>query len=63
MTYIAEAMNGEGVRNNGPIILDMLGYNPDGAMYEFDLEQVRSRTGASLGRRPARDRLPLLDRL
>lgn len=36
-TYIAEAMNGEGVRNNGPIILDMLGYNPDGEMYEFDL--------------------------
>ncbi len=35
-TYIAEAMNGEGVRNNGPIILGMLGYNPDGEMYEYD---------------------------
>ena len=28
-TYISEAMIGEGVRNNGPIILNMLGYNPD----------------------------------
>jgi peptide/nickel transport system substrate-binding protein len=36
--YIAEALNGEGTRNNGPIILGMLGYNPDGPMYEFDLE-------------------------
>jgi peptide/nickel transport system substrate-binding protein len=35
-TYIAEALNGEAVRNNGPIILDMLGYNPDGEMYEYD---------------------------
>lgn len=35
-TYIAEALNGEGARNNGPIILDMLGYNPDGEMYEYD---------------------------
>ncbi|MCA9924115.1 MAG: ABC transporter substrate-binding protein [Anaerolineales bacterium] len=38
-TYIAEALNGEGVRNNGPIILDMLGYNPDGEMYPYDLDQ------------------------
>jgi peptide/nickel transport system substrate-binding protein len=37
-TYIQEAMNGEGVRNNGPIILGMLGYNPDGEMYEYDME-------------------------
>jgi peptide/nickel transport system substrate-binding protein len=35
-TYIAEALNGEGARNNGPIILDMLGYNPEGEMYEYD---------------------------
>ena len=35
-TYIAEAQQGRGVRNNGPIILDMLGYNPDGEMYEYD---------------------------
>lgn len=34
--YLEDALNGEGVRNNGPIILDMLGYNPDGPMYEYD---------------------------
>lgn len=38
-TYIADALNGEGVRNNGPIILDMLGYNPDGEMYPFDMDK------------------------
>jgi peptide/nickel transport system substrate-binding protein len=38
-TYIAEALNGKGVRNNGPIILDMLGYNPDGPMYEYNPEE------------------------
>ena len=38
-TFIVDAQNGQGVRNNGPIILDMLGYNPDGPMYEFDLDK------------------------
>jgi peptide/nickel transport system substrate-binding protein len=38
-TYIADAQNGKGVRTNGPIIRDMLGYNEDGPMYEFDLDQ------------------------
>ncbi len=38
-TYIAEALNGEGVRNNGPIILGMLGYNEDGPYYPYDPEQ------------------------
>ena len=37
--YISEALNGEGVRNNGPIIKGMLGYNEDGEMYPFDLDQ------------------------
>ena len=37
-TYIADGLNGEGVRNNGPIILDMLGYNPDGPTYNYDLD-------------------------
>lgn len=40
-TYISEALNGEGVRNNGPIILGMLGYNPDGEMYPFDLDKCK----------------------
>jgi len=38
-TYIADALNGEGVRDNGPIIRDMLGYNPDGEMYPYDLDK------------------------
>ncbi len=38
-TYIAEALSGRGVRNNGPIILDMLGYNLDGPMYEYNPEE------------------------
>jgi peptide/nickel transport system substrate-binding protein len=38
-TYIQEALIGEGVRNNGPIILGMLGYNPDGPMYEYNPEE------------------------
>ncbi len=37
-TYIAEVQLGEGVRNNGPIIKNMLGYNEDGPMYEYDPE-------------------------
>jgi peptide/nickel transport system substrate-binding protein len=37
-TFIAEAQLGKGVRNNGPIIKDMLGYNEDGEMYEYDPE-------------------------
>jgi peptide/nickel transport system substrate-binding protein len=38
-TFIADAQNGEGVRNNGPIIRDMLGYNEDGPYYDYDLEK------------------------
>jgi peptide/nickel transport system substrate-binding protein len=38
-TFISDAQNGEGVRNNGPIIKDMLGYNEDGPYYEFDLDK------------------------
>jgi peptide/nickel transport system substrate-binding protein len=37
-TFIAEAFLGNGVRNNGPIINDMLGWNPDGPLYEYDPE-------------------------
>jgi peptide/nickel transport system substrate-binding protein len=48
-TYIAEALNGEGVRNNGPIILDMLGYNPDGEMYEYDPDQCAAEMEQAWG--------------
>ena len=48
-TYIESALNGEGVRNNGPIILDMLGYNPDGEMYETDLDQCAAELEQAWG--------------
>ncbi len=48
-TYIAEAMNGDGVRNNGPIILGMLGYNPDGEMYEYDLAKCEEHLAKAWG--------------
>jgi peptide/nickel transport system substrate-binding protein len=41
-TYNSEVLNGKGVRNNGPIIRDMLGYNEDGEYYEYDLELCES---------------------
>ena len=37
--YISDAQNGEGIRNNGPIIYGMLGYNEDGPIYDFDLDK------------------------
>ncbi|HNS53073.1 MAG TPA: ABC transporter substrate-binding protein [Anaerolineae bacterium] len=37
--YIADAQNGEGIRNNGPIIVGMLGYPEDGPMYEYDRDK------------------------
>jgi peptide/nickel transport system substrate-binding protein len=40
-TYITEAQNGDGVRNNGVIITNMLGYNPDQAEYPFDLDKCK----------------------
>jgi peptide/nickel transport system substrate-binding protein len=47
--YLAEAYNGNGVRNNGPIIQGMLGYNPDGEMYEFDLDQCAAELEQAWG--------------
>ena len=35
-TYNRDLLLGQGVRNNGPIIRDMLGYNPDGPMVVHD---------------------------
>jgi peptide/nickel transport system substrate-binding protein len=40
--FIADAQNGEGIRNNGPIIYGMLGYNEDGPMYDYDLDMCAS---------------------
>jgi peptide/nickel transport system substrate-binding protein len=48
-TYISEALNGEGTRNNGPIITDMLGYNENGPMYEYDPEQCAAELEQAWG--------------
>ena len=48
-TFIAEGMNGEGVRNSGVIILDMLGYNPDQEMYNFDLAKCEEHLAKAWG--------------
>ena len=42
-----EALLGKGVRNNGPIILGHLGYNPDGPMYEYDPEACAAHFAAA----------------
>ena len=47
--YIMDGLNGEGVRNNGPIITNMLGYNPDGPMYEFDLARCEELLAEAWG--------------
>jgi peptide/nickel transport system substrate-binding protein len=47
--YIAEGQIGLGVRNNGPIILDMLGYNPDGPMYQFDVDACAAELAQAWG--------------
>ncbi len=40
-TYIAEGMNGDGIRNTSFLVADILGYNPDQEMYQFDLEKCK----------------------
>jgi peptide/nickel transport system substrate-binding protein len=45
--YNEEVLLGKGVRNNGPIILGMLGYNPDGEMYEYDLDKCAEEFAAA----------------
>ena len=40
---------GEGVRNNGPIILNMLGSNPDGPMYEYNPEECAAHLETAWG--------------
>jgi peptide/nickel transport system substrate-binding protein len=48
-TYIADALNGEGVRNTGVIIQDMLGYNPDQEVYNFDLAKCEEHLAKAWG--------------
>jgi peptide/nickel transport system substrate-binding protein len=46
-TYIADGQNGEGIRNNVPIITNMLGYNEDGPYYEFDMAKCEEHLAAA----------------
>jgi peptide/nickel transport system substrate-binding protein len=47
--YISDALNGEGTRNNGPIIVDMLGYNEAGEYYQYDPELCASELAEAWG--------------
>lgn len=48
-TFIEEVQLGQGVRNNGPIIKDMLGYNEDGEYYDYDPELCASELAEAHG--------------
>ncbi len=47
--YLEQVLQGLGVRNNGPIIKDMLGYNNDGPMYEYDPEACAAELAEAHG--------------
>ncbi len=47
--YISDGQNGEGIRNHGPIIVNMLGYNPDQEMYNLDLEKCEEHLAKAWG--------------
>jgi peptide/nickel transport system substrate-binding protein len=47
--YIADGQNGEGIRNHGPIIVNMLGYNPDQEMYNLDMEKCEEHLAKAWG--------------
>jgi peptide/nickel transport system substrate-binding protein len=48
-TYIADGQNGEGIRNHGPIIVNMLGFNPDQEMYDLDMEKCEEHLAQAWG--------------
>lgn len=48
-TFNADVLGGEGIRNNGPVITGMLGYNPDGASYMYDPEACAAHLAAAWG--------------
>jgi ABC-type transport system substrate-binding protein len=48
-TYIADVFQGEAVQSYSVIIPGMLGYNPDGAHYSFDLEQCGAELAQAWG--------------
>lgn len=48
-TYIDEVQAGKGRRNNGPIIWGLLGYNEEGAQYEYDPEACAAHLAEAWG--------------
>jgi peptide/nickel transport system substrate-binding protein len=48
-TFIGEVYQGEAEQNVGILIPTILGYNPDGAKYEFDLEQCGAELAQAWG--------------
>jgi peptide/nickel transport system substrate-binding protein len=48
-TYIMDGQNGEGVRNTSMIITNMLGYNPDQEMYNYDPQKCEEELAKAWG--------------
>lgn len=48
-TYNVEVLDSEGIRNNGPVITGMLGYNPDGPLHTYDSEACAANLAAAWG--------------
>lgn len=48
-TYLNDVLLEGGIRNNGPIIPDLLGYNEDGPLYEHDPEACAAYLGEAWG--------------
>lgn len=46
-TYIQDATAGESIKSQGPLIPDMLGYDPSSDVYSFDLEKCAEEFQAS----------------
>jgi peptide/nickel transport system substrate-binding protein len=46
-TFIQEVAQGEGIPHRGPIIADMLGYDPDSEIYDYDLAKCEEEFQAA----------------
>ena len=47
--YISDALVGEGVQNVGPLIPGMIGYDPDGPRYTYDLDMCQAELEQAWG--------------
>ena len=48
-TYLADAMQGEGILNGSPIVSGLYGYNPDASKYTYDLAKAEEHLKAAWG--------------